>query len=123
MVLVAIIIETVVDEAVDAALELMDMAESSTLMTTSNKKEVYMYHNQQRRRVLVDEQFLRQLLNRVQVPEQQALVSQQEALPAEYTIPADDTAEDTASGRNRSNIRELDLNQNRNQILDETFHA
>ena len=76
-----------------------------------------MYHNQQRKRVLVDEQFLKQLLNQIQAPEQ-ALVPQQEALPAEYTI----TDEDTSNRQNKNNIHELDLNQSRNQILDETFH-
>ncbi|MGB3479910.1 MAG: hypothetical protein WBB67_12210 [bacterium] len=79
-----------------------------------------MYNNQNRRRVLVDEELFRQLLNQAQLPGQrQVLVPQQEALPAEYTM-AD---EDTSGRRNRNDIHELDLNQNRNQILDETFYT
>ena len=83
-----------------------------------------MYNNQNRRKVLVDEELLRQLLNQVQLPGQrQALVPRQEVMPAEYVLPSEDNVINTGVDRNNDRVPELDLNRTRNAVLDETFHT
>lgn len=79
-----------------------------------------MQNNQNRRSVLVDEDFLRQLLSQVQSRRQQTLVPNQGTIPTEYRIFDDSLPARPNPGNDEV---EMDLNQSRNQVIDETFHS
>ena len=77
-----------------------------------------MTDDQRPRKVLVDEELLRQL---IQMSEKQALVPRPDTAPGEYRIQDAETEGNDDVVRYVNNAPEINLNQNRNQILDETF--
>ena len=103
----------------------MSMVESSIQMTRKHRKGVCMFSNPNSpgRGVMVDLDTLTRLANLAGVPLQNLgqgqLAPRQAAVfntPNEYVIPDD-------SVRYVENAPELDLNQARNKIVDETFHS
>jgi len=85
-----------------------------------------MSNNQDPRKVLVDQEMLVELARLAGVPLENLsrgqLVPRQATVPSEYTI-TDDSVRNEILPPNVETAPELNLNQNRNKIVDETFGA
>ena len=79
-----------------------------------------MFDDQRPKKVLVDEEIIKQLLNHVQMSGQ-TLVPRRIAAPDEYRIQDAETEGNDDVEKYVNNAPEINLNRNRNQILDETF--
>ena len=83
--------------------------------------------NNPRRTVQIDEATLIRLANLAGIPlenlNQGQLVPRQSAVPSEYVIPSENAIADDEVIRYSDDAVEMDLNRNRNKILDGTFHA
>lgn len=79
--------------------------------------------NQRSRKVLIDENLLRQMLNQLQTPEQRhALVPRQTSVPPnEYQVINEDSIRDDELSSYLCDAPEIDLNTQRNVIKPHTF--
>jgi len=78
------------------------------------------------RQVQIDEATLIRLANLAGIPlenlNQGQLMPRQASVPSEYVIPSENVIADEKVIRYPDDAVEMDLNQNRNKIVDETFH-
>ena len=81
-----------------------------------------MFDNQGRRRVLVDENLFRQLLNQIQVPnENRVLVPRPDTAANEYRVFDENSINNNDISEYLDGATEIDLNQRRNNVPEGTF--